>query len=202
MGIKLHTAPTLEPITLAQVKANSNIDTTDFDTMISDVIIPWVRQAAENRMGSVIMQRTVDQTLDEFPVAEIALEQPPAWNHQCVSPLPLSITSVTYIDEAGDTQTVDAADYSLDDSNWPFWLLPAVDTDWPDTREQANAVTIRVVKGYDAITKIPADIRQWLLLAADFAINNRGLMDTTGRMVAIPGGFADSLLDPYRVFVV
>jgi uncharacterized phiE125 gp8 family phage protein len=206
MGTKLIVAPTLEPLSLADARMQCNItagDTT-FDSELT-AYIAAARAKAENYMGAVLMQRTVDQTLDRFPFAneaDITIEQPPAWNSQCVSPLPLSITSISYVDEDGATQTLSGVTYALDDSNWPFWILPAVDTDWPSTQDQANAVTIRMVKGYDAQSKIPGDVRGWILLTVGYLFAQREAFDATGKVSDIPNRFVDSLLDPYRVFTV
>lgn len=217
MGIKLVTAPTLEPITLADVKAQCRIDDADSDTLITGAIIPAARAKAEQYMGTVLMQRTFDMLLDAFPgsvaswgdwwnntaaQADVEFERPPAWNSGCTVANPLAIVSVKYIDAAGVQQTLDPAAYSLDDSTWPFYLLPAFDTDWPAARAQANAVTIRYTVGYDTADKIPGDVRSWLLLTAGFLWAQREAMVLDGKVAGIPGGFADSLLDPYRVFKV
>lgn len=214
MGFKFVSAISTEPLSLAEARAQCNItagDTT-FDTELG-LYIAAARAKAENYMGAFIMQRTYDMTLDEFPSssqswsawlggqADIGF-RPPAWNDSCVVPIPLSVTSVKYIDEAGVEQTLAGSAYTLDDSNWPFWLLPAVDTEWPATRAQANAVTIRVVNGYDAQSKIPGDVRAWLLLTVGFLFAHREAFDTTGKVAEIPSRFVDSLLDPYRLFTV
>ena len=205
MGIKLIVAPTLEPVSLAEVKLQCAIDAdiTAHDSFITGAVIPAARAAAENYMGAILMQRTVDLTLDEFPCdGDIETEQPPAWNRHCVQPLPLLITSISYVDPDGVTQVLAGAAYTIDDSNWPSWTLRAVDTEWPATRVQANAVQIRMVKGYDAIAKIPADVRAWLLLTAGFLFAHREAFDMSGKMAALPSRFIDALLDPYRVFKV
>lgn len=205
MGIQLITAATLEPITVAEAKLQCQIDTSDFDTLLP-LLIAAARQKAENYMDAAIMQRTVEMTLDAFPEAEIRLEQPVAWNklHGGLGAVacPVSITSVNYVDTAGATQTLAGSAYSLDLSVWPFYLLPAVDTEWPDTRDQANAVTIRYQLGYDATSKVPADIRAWLLMTVDFMFANRESMVLDGKVAEIPNRWTDALLDPYRVFEV
>ena len=75
---------------------------------------------------------------DAFPDAEIELLKPPV----------TSVNSVTYVDAAGATQTLPGASYSLDAATFPGWLLPAYGTEWPETRDRANAVTIRFTTGY------------------------------------------------------
>lgn len=203
MGIKLITPPALEPISVAELKAQERVTSASEDTLLG-LIIAAARAKAENYMGAVIMQRTVDQTLDEFPSdGDIEIEQPPAWNSSCVAQLPLVISSITYADEDGADQVLAGSGYALDDSNWPFWVLRAADTDWPATAtDQANAVRIRMVKGYDNQANVPGDVRAWLLMTAGFLWVNRESFVVNDRVAEIPSRFVDSLLDPYRVFKV
>lgn len=212
MGIRLVIAPTLEPITLGDVKLQCRIDDTASDALITGTIIPAARAKAEQYMGAVLMQRTFDMLLDTFPTSsaswmsewtgDVQFERPPAWNSGCISPNPLTIVSIKYIDAAGVQQTLDPATYSIDDSTWPFYALPAVGTDWPTARAQANAWAIRYTLGYDDTAKVPADVRSWLLLTAGFLWAHRESIDLTGKTIDIPNRFVDSLLDPYRVFSV
>lgn len=193
MGLKIYTPPSSEPITLAELKAQAAIDTADtsLDGLCA-IAIAAARAKAENYTGRSLVTQTWDQTLDAFPSAEIELLRPPV----------ASISSVSYVDEAGATQTLNNTLYTLDTTTFPGWLLPAVDTEWPATREQANAVTIRYVCGYGEASSVPADIRAWLLMTAAFLVNNREAFDATGKLIDIPSRFVDSLLDPYRVFKV
>ena len=107
-----------------------------------------------------------------------------------------------YVDDAGATQTLSGSAYTLETSIWPFYVLPAYLTDWPDTRDQANAVTVRYTLGYDATTKVPGDIRGWLLMTVAFLFAQREAMVVDGRVSEIPNRYTDSMLDPYRVFRV
>lgn len=206
MGIEIITPPAIEPLDIAEARAQCELaagDTT-WDELLN-MAIAAAREAAEQRMGAVLIQRTVDQTLDRFPCAgeaDISIEDPPAWNSRCVVACPLQVTLVSYVDEAGATQVLAGSNYTLDKSNWPFWLLPAYGVEWPATREQANALRIRVVKGYGQRADIPATVRWWLRLAVGFAFAHREQFDLTGKVAEIPGRFADSLLDPYRMFTV
>jgi len=203
MGIRIVTAPALEPITLAQAKAQCEIDSsvTRFDDLLA-LHIAAARDAAEQRMGAVIMQRTVDHTLDRFPradEADVQIGMVPAWNERVPVAAPVTVSSIQYVDTDGTLQALDSSAYTLDDSNWPLWILPAFDTDWPDTREQANAVTIRLQVGYVSEAQVPGGVRSWLLLATAYLFAQREMFDLTGKVGQIPGGFAQSLLDPYWV---
>lgn len=189
MGLKLITAAATEPITLAQLKAQCRVDTSDDDAVLT-LAIQAARAKAENYTGTAIISQVWDQTLDEFPEAEIELLKPPV----------TAVTSVSYVDEAGATQVLAGSSYSLDNTTFPGWLLPAYGSEWPATRDQANAVTIRYATGYADANAVPGDMRAWLLLTAAFIYAQREVMVLGGKVAEIPARFVDSLLDPYRVF--
>lgn len=191
MGLKLITAATSEPITLAQLKAQCRVDTSDDDTVLT-LAIAAARAKAENYTGTAIVSQTWDQTLDTFPNAEIELLKPPV----------TAITSVSYVDTAGANQVLASSNYRLDDSTYPGWLLPAFDVEWPATQDQANAVTIRFVTGYADEAAVPGDMKAWILLTAAFIYAQREAMVLGGKVAEIPSRFVDALLDPYRVFKV
>jgi len=191
MGLKLITAAGAEPITLAQLKAQCRVDTTDDDAVLT-LAIAAARAKAENYTGTAIVTQTWEQTLDAFPTAEIELLKPPV----------TAITSVNYIDVNGVSQTLSSANYRLDDSTYPGWLLPAYNATWPETRDQANAVTIRFVTGYANEAAVPGDMKAWILLTAAFIYAQREAMVLGGKIAEIPNRWVDSLLDPYRVFKV
>jgi uncharacterized phiE125 gp8 family phage protein len=189
MGMKLITAATAEPITLAELKQQCRVDTSDEDDVLN-MAIAAARAKCENYTRRALVNQTWEQTLDEFPDAEIELLKPPV----------SSITSVTYIDANGTVQTLSNSLYTLDNATYPAWLLPAYDTSWPDTRDTANAVTVRYVCGYGADgTAVPSDIRMWLLMTASFVFSQREAFVVGGKIAEIPSRFIDSLLDPYVV---
>lgn len=191
MGLKLVTAPSVEPITLAELKLQCRIDSNDEDALL-DLIIKAARAKAENYTGTAIVTQVWDQTLDAWPCAEIELLKPPA----------TAITSVTYRDVAGATQTLSNTLYVLDAAQFPGWLLPAYGAAWPATDGSANCITIRYATGYADAASIPGDMRAWLLLTAAFLYAQREVMVMGERISEIPQRFVDSLLDPYRVFKV
>ena len=76
MGLKLITAAGSEPITLAQLKAQCRVDTSDDDAVLT-LAIAAARAKAENYTGTAIISQTWEQTLDAFPEAEIEILKPP-----------------------------------------------------------------------------------------------------------------------------
>lgn len=190
MGLKLIIPAASEPITLAEVKLQCNIDTTDYDTLITSVFIPAIRAKAENYTETAIIAQTWEQTLDAFPDQEIELLKPPV----------ASITSVSYVDTLGVTQVLSSSLYSLDNSTYPnCWLLPKYNTAWPDTQASANAVAIRFVAGYASASVIPPDMRAWMLMHAATFNTQRETLSMNGRAAALPALFVDSLLNPYKI---
>ena len=110
-----------------------------------------------------------------------------------------SVQSITYIDEAGATQTLAPSAYVLDDVTAPGWVLPVLDTDWPTTQDTVNAVRVRFTTGYGAAGDVPAGIKAWILLRVGTLYRFREEFQA-GTVAELPGGFVDRLLDPYRVY--
>lgn len=185
-GLRRISAAATEPVTLAELKLQCRVDTTDDDLLLG-MFIAAARAKAENYTGTALITQTWEQTLDAFPPAQIELLRPPV----------ATITSVTYVDELGATQTLSSSLYTLDASTYPGWLLPAFNTEWPDTQDSANAVTIRYVSGG---ASAPDDVKAWILMTAAFMYTQREAMVLGGKIAEIPARFIDSLLDPYRVY--
>ncbi|MBA3588298.1 head-tail connector protein [Methylibium sp.] len=183
MPSKLITAPTAEPITLAEAKLHLRVDSTDEDALITALIVA-ARQGAEQMTGRALMPQTWEIALDGFP-DEIELQHPPL----------ASITSVSYLDEASAAQTLSAAAYVIDSYSQPERLSLVADTEWPATLEQANAVIVRFVAGYASAAAIPQEIKQWMLLRIGLLYEHRE--SVAGSLAPLP--FADRLLDAYRV---
>lgn len=172
-----------EPLALATVKAHLRVEHADEDALIT-ALITAARELAEQACRRSFATCTWQLRLDAFP-AEIRLDWAPA----------VSITSVAYIDTAGDSQTLAASAYVLDTHNEPAWLLPAYGTEWPDTLATANAVTVTYVAG-DATT-CPESVRQWMLLHIANWYHNREASTDKPR-TELP--FTERLLDRWRVY--
>ena len=69
-----------------------------------------------------------------------------------------SISSVTYLDADGATQTVAGSVYTLDnaDEHGRAWVLLQDGEEWPDVGDYGNAVTVTFVAGYGAAAAVPA----------------------------------------------
>jgi len=191
MSLTLITAPSLEPMTLAEAKLHLRVDGTDEDDLITALIVA-ARRRAEHLLTRALITQTWELTLDEFPAADIQLPKPGV----------LSIVSVKYLDSAGIEQTVDSADYALDAATTPGWVLLASDATWPTTYDGANAVRVRFTCGYGpAASDVPADVVAWCKLQVGALYRNREGFAAGQSVVELPGRFFDALLDAERVYL-
>jgi len=191
MSRKLITAPTVEPIALADAKLHLRVGTTSEDTLIS-LMIAAAREECENEIRRALITQTWEKYLDAFPEA-IELFYPPLQ----------SVTSISYVDAAGTPQTLASTEYVVDDKQEPAWIVPADLKFWPLTRGVANAVTVRFVCGYgSADTAVPKAIKNWLLLRiGDLFLNRSSVVMESGsiNVASVPARFTGSLLDRYRI---
>lgn len=183
MALKLISAPTAEPITLAEAKLHLRVDSTDDDSYITALIVA-ARQAAEHITERALLPQTWEMALDSLD-GEIQLLKPPL----------VSITSFQYVDVDGVLQTYTG--YALDNYSEPARLTPSYGTDWPVTRDQANSVLIRFVAGYADAASVPQEIKSWILLRIGSLYENReSIADSRNQKLQ----FIDGLLDATRIW--
>ncbi len=187
---KLVTGPATEPITVSEVIPYARLDNTD-DSEIIVMLINASRRQAENLTRRALITQTWELYLDRFPNWEIFLPKPPLQ----------SVTSITYVDSAGVTQTLAAGQYTVDIVSEPGRITPAYGLLWPVTRDQINAVCIRFVAGYGLAVAVPAGIKNWILMRTSTAFRNRDeyQIDYGIAITQLPPSSIDGLLDPFRV---
>lgn len=167
MRFSLVTAPTVEPLTLQEVKDFLRITTEDEDELLTGLIAS-AREAFEHLTGRQLLTATWDLHLDRFPQF--------SWEPLVIPKAPVqSVTSVTYVDGSGVSQTWSNTLYDVTTYSGPWAqpgiLAPTPEEDYPDTRRVPNAVTVRFVAGYGGtLTDIPEDVRAGLkvLIAQSF----------------------------------
>lgn len=142
-------------------------------------LIASARDQAEAETGCALITQTLDYVLDSFPGGDIALPKGPLQ----------SITSITYVDVNGVTQTLPESAYQVDSADERGGISPACGQRWPATRQQRSAVTVRYVAGFGAAAAdVPAGIRDWMLA-----------MICAWHEKELPPPFIAGLLDPWRV---
>lgn len=134
-------APTAEPVTLTDVKAQLGIATADTasDTQLTRRITE-ARKWCEGYLERSLMPQTHERRMDAFPAdGQILLPLPPV----------ASVVSVKYLEStAGTLTTVDAADYTLDSYSLAPFIRPVYGKSWPSARDESGAVRVQYVAGY------------------------------------------------------
>lgn len=189
MSHNLTTAPTTEPLTVAEGRAHLRVDdSSDNDTI--DALITTTRERVEEELGRALITQTWTLTLDRFPHGPIELPRPPLQ----------SVTSITYIDSDGASQTWGSSLYRVDTAAQPGRITPAYGESYPTTRDVTGAVTVTFVAGYGAAAAdVPRPIRQAMLLLLGHAYAHREIV-VAGTIVSPIPQSMDWLLDPYRVW--
>lgn len=131
------------------------------DVSIDELIAGYIvaaREYVEQYLARPLITQTWRYTLDTFPPDSVNYIEIPR------SPL-ISVSSITYVDDDGNTQTLATSVYSVDADSKPGAVRLKYDQEWPDTRDQPNAVTINFTAGYGAApANVPASTKQAMKL--------------------------------------
>lgn len=171
--------PATEPVTLAEIKAHLGVTISDDDARLTSLLSAARRQAETYTRQSFVTQ-TWQASFDAFPVGGVlSLSQGPL----------ASVTSVGYVDAAGEAQTF--TDFTLDAA--ANRILLDYDEEWPDTLDTENAVTITYIAGYGAAAAVPEDIKAAICLMVEQLYDRPDV----GYAAALQGAIS-SLLNPHR----
>ena len=192
MSLYLVTAPSTEPITVDEAKAQYRFEVADEDDFVRGLI-----HAAVDYTETFIHRKLLTQTWAEkgaFPWGAIVLPFPPV----------TAVTSITYLDTAGDTQTWDAADYRTGFPTGPHagpaWVEPGYGLSYPATYGVRDAVTVTFECGYGEATDVPSSIKAALkLLVAHWAGPGRQPVNI-GNITSVIPLTVESLLWPFKAF--
>ena len=133
------TAPVVEPLSLAEAKWHLRVDSTAEDELIGQ-IIAGARAHVESKWSRQLVAAGYRLTLNGGFPAEFELTRPPL----------IQVSSITYVDPAGDTQTLAADQYTVITDGFLGRIVPAYQVSWPSTRGHVQDVTVNYVAGYAA----------------------------------------------------
>lgn len=161
MALVLVTPPAVEPLTVAEAKAQSHVLHSAEDGLIA-IYLQAAREWAEGFTGRAFVTQTWDLIQDAFPYGAIRIPKPPVQ----------SITSVQYVNGDGVVTAVESGDYVFSAYDFPGSVRPVYSQEWPTPRDEPGAVRIRFVAGYGLAVAVPASIKAAILLqAADLYAN-------------------------------
>jgi uncharacterized phiE125 gp8 family phage protein len=164
MKLTVSVAPAEEPISLDEAKLHLRVDDTADDDLITALII-----AARERLESVTWRSLITQTLvltlDDWPDSNcIELPRPPL----------VSVSSVQYTDEDGNTSAFNSSNYLVSTAGDPGAIVLKSSAGWPtDTLQAVDGVRITYVAGYGDAAAVPQVIKQALLMIVGHWYENR-----------------------------
>jgi uncharacterized phiE125 gp8 family phage protein len=199
-GLKLITAPTIEPVSLVEARNHLKLEATGSppthpdDALVSS-LIKTTRMHLDGRDGLLsraLITQTWELVLDKFPDSDIRIR---------LAPLQ-SIVSVKYDDPNAVEQTVASSNYMVDITSMPGWVVPITGFAWPVPLDTINAVRIRFVAGYGAAASdVPEPIRQAMLLLIGHWYENRELV-ALGHIAPEFPYMVNALLSPYELITI
>lgn len=208
-GLVQTSAPASEPLSVAEAKAHLRVEVSDDDAYIGNLITA-ARRYVEKASGRQLVTATWQATYDRFPrsqnsyagdsgcVTDRPIPQPELqvrrWLDHISIRLPRSplqsVSSITYIDATGATQTLSPSLYNVDSISDPGRVAPVWGSYWPITRRQLNAITITFVAGYGAASAVPETYRLAIRQLVAHWYTNREAV-ATGNPTTLPVGILD-----------
>lgn len=186
-SLALQTAPTIEPVSLAEVRAHLRITGRAEDSYLT-TLQKVARRHVETITGRALLTQTWDLKLSTF-ADPIYVPYPPL----------ASVTSITYLDGDGDTQTLSTDVYEVDAARTPGEVRLKYGQAWPGIRGHEDVITIRYVAGWTAADNVPEGIRLAIMELCDHWQEFRGPV-ISGTSVAAVDLTVDSLLAPWDVW--
>ena len=191
MALVLVTGPASEPVSVEEAKAHLRVDGSDDDAYIG-TLITTARSHVETITRRALITQTWKLVLDDWPDDVLELYLPPL----------VSVSSLTYKDADGDTQTFASSNYVVDADSVPGRLCLADDASWPsDDLYPMGAVQIQYVAGYGDADEVPQPIKSAILLLVGHYYENReaALVAQGANVQELPIGI-EALLSSYRVW--
>lgn len=168
-GWKVTTAAAEALISTADMKTYLKVENSADDTLIA-ALVSGATEHAQRYLSQAFVTQSITEKLDRFDVYPMYNEF--AAIQLSVNPVQ-SITSITYVDSNGATQTLSSSLYVLDNYRKRAVIAPAYGQSWPSARTQVNAITVVYSAGYGASSAVPEDIKQAVRLAVSDAYENR-----------------------------
>lgn len=179
-SLRVTTPPAVEPLTVEEAKAHLRLLVSDDDAIVGS----YVKAAREwvEEMGSLApITQTIEMRIDRFPGQYpygfpgqydfVPHRTTLTWIDRYAIQIPrtplVSISSISYVDTNGVTQTMDASLYqvSLGGRNIPGRVTPVYGQTWPIARAQMDAVLITFIAGYgSAPSSVPESVRSLIRL--------------------------------------
>jgi uncharacterized phiE125 gp8 family phage protein len=177
------------PVSLTEAKAHLKVDINTDDTLITNLIIAST-QLSEEYTNRFFINTIINQTCTTF------LDLKSLFKSKVVS-----VTHVKYYDSDNTLQTLDAANYVVNNQFEPCQINLVVDGSFPDIADRIDAIECKYIVGYGAASDVPNAIKQAILLTIGNWYANRESV-ITGRTSTELAQSSLWLLNTYKVQVV
>lgn len=184
MGHRLTTPPTTPLLTADEAKAQCRFDEDAEDTHFVSLIARATRHCEEICKRAFITQTwtlTMDWWQDRRYWSCGAIYVP--------RPSLIAVTSISYVDDNGTTQTLASDQYRVDAASQPGRIEPAYGVTWPTTRRVIGAVTIVHTAGYGAASAVPEDIKHAVVMMAAVMHRHREDYETPRAVMDLLGPY-------------
>lgn len=158
MALTLVTDVTDEPVSLEDEKEHLRLDITADDAYVADCITA-ARVFVEGQTKRCLMPQTYDYKIDyawPYKYGGVRIDLP-------LNPV-TSVTSITYVDSNGASQTLASNKYTLAARTHDSFIVPAYGVSLPDVRWVPNAITVRFVVGDSS--NIPKELHRAVMILA------------------------------------
>lgn len=172
-----------EPVTLAEAKAQCRVDGTEDDAYLT-ALIAAARGHIEGYCGTPLISRTVTVKCDCFD----------DFAHFPIVPLG-SVSSVSYVDGAGATQTLSTSVYEVRSDGLTASLALKNGQSWP-TIQAGSRITVTASVGYSAV---PDATKHAALLLVALWFDTREAVNVGNIVTTMPHA-VDALLSNHRSF--
>jgi uncharacterized phiE125 gp8 family phage protein len=181
---KVTTAPTVEPITVVQLKEFARIDGNIEDDLLTN-IIKVSRQMVEDYTNRALISQTIELSMDYWPNEVLELPRPPL----------ISITSVQTLDESNVATTYDSGNYFTITNCDPGKLVIKNSVSFPYNSSRYYAgYKVTYTAGYGSTaTYIPQQLKEACKLWATVIYENR-------TQSSDPTPLVKGLLEPFKVY--
>lgn len=151
--IEVSSPPVLKPVSVDEAKKYCDYDDDDRDSQFNS----WIKaatEAVEQDSERALITQTCKLYLPWFP-SVIEICKPPV----------TAVSSIAYVDDNGDTQTLSASVYQTNLKRTPPRIMEAYNQVWPTTRDYTdNVVTVTFTAGYGNPESVPHQAKEAVLV--------------------------------------
>lgn len=195
IGVVVTTAPTAEPVSLAEAKLHLRVTHNEDDADITRQIVT-ARVHLEKVTGRALMLQTIRASYEDFPRIDsdvsLARGYPPVIELPRSPATGAADLAVKYLDTDEAEQTLDAATYLVDTDALPTRVRMKYGGHWPDIPRRPGCVRVEYKAGAATAAAVEEDAKHLIKLLVGQLYAQRE-MEVTGTIVTQVRGYRELL---------